>query len=183
MAGSGRISISSKLLCMLSLPVSMKRIPSRTTEKKWQHRFSNYNTICCHGNQWSDPDKFRTHPCFYACPHWLQALWKGSDDDNIFSIISLWDYFQTLKGSQLRSPWSDLAEFRTHSSPYIYHRYLQVWNESDQKRSRKRDDAVSHCNPICCHENQRSHLAEFRTLSSSYACPHNLQIWKGSKRK
>ena len=37
--GSGRRSNSSKLLCMLSLPVSMKRIPSRTTEKKWQHRF------------------------------------------------------------------------------------------------------------------------------------------------
>ena len=33
--------------------------------------------------------------------------------DVIFSIKSLWDFFQTLKGSQLRSPWSDLAEFRT----------------------------------------------------------------------
>ena len=32
--GSGRISNSSKLLCMSSLPVSMKRIPSRTTKKK-----------------------------------------------------------------------------------------------------------------------------------------------------
>ena len=40
--GSNRISNSSKLLCMSSLPVSMKRIPSITTEKKWQHRFSNY---------------------------------------------------------------------------------------------------------------------------------------------
>ena len=41
MVGSGRISNSTKLLCMSSLPVSMKRIPSRTTKKKWQHRFSN----------------------------------------------------------------------------------------------------------------------------------------------
>ena len=49
-------------------------------------------------------------------------------------------FFQTLKGSQPRSPWSDLAEFRTHSSSYVYHRYLQVWNESDEKRLRKRDD-------------------------------------------
>ena len=32
-------------------------------------------------------------------------------DDVIFSIISLWDFFQKLKGSQLRSPWSDLAKF------------------------------------------------------------------------
>ena len=29
-------------------------------------------------------------------------------------------FFQTLKGNQLRSPWSDLAEFQTHSSSYIY---------------------------------------------------------------
>ena len=41
-----------------------------------------------------------------------------------FSIVSLWDFFQTLKASQLRSSWSDLAEFRTHSSSYVYHHYL-----------------------------------------------------------
>ena len=68
---SSHISNSSKLLCMSSLPVSMKRIPSRTSEKKWQHRFSKYNTICCHGNQWSDLDEFQTHPSSYACPHGL----------------------------------------------------------------------------------------------------------------
>ena len=34
MVRSGRISNSSKLLCMSSLPVSMKRIPSNTTEKR-----------------------------------------------------------------------------------------------------------------------------------------------------
>ena len=43
--GSSRISNSSMSLCMSSLPVSMKRIPSRTTDKKWQHCFSNYNII------------------------------------------------------------------------------------------------------------------------------------------
>ena len=51
-------------------------------------------------------------------------------------------FFQTLKGSQLRSPWSDLAKFRTHSSSYVYHHYLQVWNEYDQKLSRKCDNTV-----------------------------------------
>ena len=45
---------------------------------------------------------------------------------SFFSIISLTDFFQMLKGSQLRSPWSDLAEFRTHSSSYVCHHYLQV---------------------------------------------------------
>ena len=38
-ATPGRIANSAKLLCMSSLSVSMKRIPSRTTEKKGQHHF------------------------------------------------------------------------------------------------------------------------------------------------
>ena len=66
MVGSGRISNSSKLLCMFSLPTSKKRIRWKIAEK---------------------------------C------------DDIIFSIISLWDFFQRLKGSQLLSPWSVLAKF------------------------------------------------------------------------
>ena len=47
-----------------------------------------------------------------------------------------------LKGSQLCSPWLDLVKFRTHSSSYVYHCYLHVGNESNQKCLRKRDDAV-----------------------------------------
>ena len=74
-----------------------------------------------------------------ACKYEMDQMKNSSV---IFSIISLWDFFQTLKGSQLRGPWSDLAEFRTHSSSYIYNHYLQVWNESDQKRSRKCDGTV-----------------------------------------
>ena len=38
--GSGRISNSSELSCMSSLPASMKRIGKKTAEKKWQHCFS-----------------------------------------------------------------------------------------------------------------------------------------------
>ena len=34
--------------------------------------------------------------------------------------------FQTLKGSLLRSPWSDLAEFRTRPRCYECSRYLQA---------------------------------------------------------
>ena len=39
------MSNSSKLSCMLSLPASMKRIRSRTAEKKWRHRFSHYKPM------------------------------------------------------------------------------------------------------------------------------------------
>ena len=42
---SGPISNSSKLLCTSSLPVSMKKIRSKTAEKKWQHRFPHYKSI------------------------------------------------------------------------------------------------------------------------------------------
>ena len=71
----GRIWPNFKLsqALMYVIIIGMKRIPSRTAEKKGQHRFSNYNTIYCHGNQWSDLAEFRNHPSFYACPHYLQV--------------------------------------------------------------------------------------------------------------
>ena len=43
--GSGRISNSSKLSCMILLPASMKRIQSRTAEEKSTHRFSHYKPM------------------------------------------------------------------------------------------------------------------------------------------
>ena len=38
----------------VSLPASIKRIGSKTTEKRWRHRFPHYKSMgafCCHGNQ------------------------------------------------------------------------------------------------------------------------------------
>ena len=64
---------SSGILCMSSLPASIKRIGSKTTEKRWRHHFPHYNSMgafCC---QWSDLAKIRTHPRFYACPCYLQV--------------------------------------------------------------------------------------------------------------
>ena len=43
----------------------------------------------------------------------------------ISPIISLLVFFQTLKGSWLISPWSNLAEFRTHARFYSCPRYMQ----------------------------------------------------------
>ena len=39
---------------MSSLPSHIKRIGSKTTEKRWRHRFPHYKSMgafCCHGNQ------------------------------------------------------------------------------------------------------------------------------------
>ena len=44
--------------CMSSLPASIKRIESKTTEKRWLHPFPHYKSMgafCCHGNQSFDP--------------------------------------------------------------------------------------------------------------------------------
>ena len=49
---------SSEILWMSSLPASIKRIESKTTEKTWRHHFPHYKSVgafCCHGNQSFDP--------------------------------------------------------------------------------------------------------------------------------
>ena len=52
---------------MSSLPASIKRIGSKTTEKRWRHRFPHYKSMgafYCHGNQSFDP----------ICPKTLRSL-------------------------------------------------------------------------------------------------------------
>ena len=55
---SGRISNSSKMLWMFSLPASMKKIQAKMKALEWTQHFPHYNpmgAICCHGNQSSNP--------------------------------------------------------------------------------------------------------------------------------
>ena len=54
---SGRISNSSEILWMFSLPASMKKIRSKMKALEWTQHFPHYNpmgAICCHGNQSSN---------------------------------------------------------------------------------------------------------------------------------
>ena len=69
---SGRNSNSSKILCMSSLPASIKRIGSKSTDKRWRHRFPNYKSMgafCCHGNQSFDPICPKPYAAFFP-PQW-----------------------------------------------------------------------------------------------------------------
>ena len=55
---SGRISNSSEMLWMFSLPASIKKIRSKMKGLEWSQHFPNYNpmgAIRCHGHQSSDP--------------------------------------------------------------------------------------------------------------------------------
>ena len=52
---SGR---NSAILCMSSLPASIKRIESKAIEKRWRHHFPHYKSMgafCCNGHQCFDP--------------------------------------------------------------------------------------------------------------------------------
>ena len=60
---SGRISNSSEMLWMFSLPASMKKIRSKIKALEWTQHFPHYNpmgAICCHGNQSSNPTWSKT---------------------------------------------------------------------------------------------------------------------------
>ena len=55
---SDRISNSSEMLWMFSLPASMKKIRSKMKALEWSQHFPHYNpmgAIRCHGHQSSDP--------------------------------------------------------------------------------------------------------------------------------
>ena len=58
MVRSSRNSNLSKILCMSSLNASIKRIESKTTEKRLSHHFPHYKSkgaFCCQGNESFDP--------------------------------------------------------------------------------------------------------------------------------
>ena len=72
---SGRISNSSKMLCMFLLPESIKKIRSKMKALEWSQAFSHYNSmgaICCHGNQSSNPIWPKTYCSFSPTPVMLQ---------------------------------------------------------------------------------------------------------------
>ena len=54
---SGQNLNMSEILCMSSLPASIKRIGSKATKKRWRHHFPHYSmgAFCCHGHHSFDP--------------------------------------------------------------------------------------------------------------------------------
>ena len=60
---TGQNSNSSKILCMSSLPASIKRIGLKATKKRWRHHFPHYRSMgvfCCHEHQSFDPIYLKT---------------------------------------------------------------------------------------------------------------------------
>ena len=87
---SGRISNSSEMLWMISLPASMKKIRSKMKALEWTQHFPHYNpmgAICCHGNQSSDPT-------WLQLAHWL---WR-------YSSLKMFTDAQTDARTHARTP-------------------------------------------------------------------------------
>ena len=88
--------------------------------------------------------------------------------------------FLDLKGSWLRSQWSDLAEIRTSGRFYACPRYLQVKKGSNQKQPRKGGDIVfPYCKSMgafCCHGNQSFDPICPKTLCTLFPTPMMLHI-------
>ena len=97
-------SNSCKLLCLSWLPATLMMILSKMNELAWRQHFpiislwENFLDAQGHLAPYSVVQlaEIRTHPRFYACPHYLQ-VWKGSDQrqprkrgDIFFPIISQW---------------------------------------------------------------------------------------------
>ena len=63
MVRSGQNSNSSEILCMSSLPASIRRIGSKATVKRWRQHFPHYKLMgafCCHGHKSFDPICLKT---------------------------------------------------------------------------------------------------------------------------
>ena len=89
---SGQNSKSSKILCMSSLPASIKRIRSKATEKRWRHHFPHYKSmgaVCCHGHQSFDPICLKTL-CSLSPPPVMLHMKFDQDWPTGLSDIKVW---------------------------------------------------------------------------------------------
>ena len=104
--GSGRISNSCKLLCMSSLPASMKRNRSKTVEKTWWRPFPHYNpmgAIRCHGNQSSDLICIKTLCSLSPIPMMLQIKFVCNRPAGL-GDIHVWKCGRTDAHTDARTP-------------------------------------------------------------------------------
>ena len=99
----------------------IKRIGSKTTEKRWQHHFPHYKSMgafCCHGNQSFDPICPKTLCSLSPTP---MMLHKKFDQDwpTCFKDIQV-------QKCKIHNEWSDSAQNQTRPSFYACPGYQQL---------------------------------------------------------
>ena len=90
---------------MFSLPASMKKIRSKMKTLEWTQHFPHYNSMVAmetSGRIWPNFELIQAliH-VLITCKYEKNPIKnsEGKCDDIVFPIISLWGFFQTLKGS------------------------------------------------------------------------------------
>ena len=120
-----------------SLPASMKRIGSKTAEKKWQHCLFHYNPISCHGNQsriWPNFNLIQALMFVIFTCKYEKDLMKNSREivmTSLFPITTLWDFFSNPQGQLTPLSVVESGQISNSSKPM---------------------------GAICCHGNQSSDL-------------------------
>ena len=117
---SGWNSNSSEILCMSLLPASIKRIGSKTTKKRWRHRFPHHKSMgdfCCHGNQSFDPICPKTLCSLFPTPVMLHIK-LDQDWPTGFRDIQVWKCG--------RRTTTDDGQRRTDDGLLVYYK-LTLW--------------------------------------------------------
>ena len=116
---------------MFLLPASIKKIRSKTTEKRWRHRFPHYKSMgafCCHGNQSFDPICPKTLCSLSPTPVMLHIKFD-QDWPNGFRDIQVWKCGRrttTDDDGRRRTPTDDDGRRRTDDGPLLYYK-LTLW--------------------------------------------------------
>ena len=110
------------MLCMSSLPASIKKIRSKTTEKRWRHRFPHCKSMgafCCHGKQSFDPICPKTLCSLSLTPVMLHIKfdqdWPAGSRD-----IQVWKCWRR------RTTTDTDGRRRTDDGPLLYYK-LTLW--------------------------------------------------------
>ena len=144
---------------MSSLPASIKRIGSKTIEKRWRHRFPYYKsmgTFCCHGNQSFDPICPKTYCRLSSTPvilHikfdqdwptgfrdiqvWKCGRWQRMDDRPlVYYKFTLWAFGS---GELKKSHWNAILCL---SGPFVIN---QIKSVDVKQSSRSRPQTFLQC--------------------------------------
>ena len=133
---------------MSSLPASIKRIGSKTTEKMWRHHFPHYKSMgafCCHGNQSFDP----------ICPKTLCSL---SPTPVMLHIKFDQDWPTGFRDIQVWKCGHDDGRQRTDDGPLVYYK-LTLWAFGSGKLINHGATIIHNCSYFlpCKHLHQSKH--------------------------
>ena len=134
---SGPIWPKFEILCMSFLPASIKRIGSKTTEKRWRHfpHYKSMGAFCWHGNQNFDPICPKTLSSLSLTPMMLHIKYDQNWPTGFRDIQVQMRNFRHSRASISKMSGLIRPKFKLDSTFYACPGYQQLWWWFDQKWS------------------------------------------------